>query len=605
MSLHTQDPPPPEACTSVTMPPASVTDIPLAGKQDESLGIKDYAEAMVAFIHDCATPLTIGVQGEWGSGKTSLLHMIQEDMEAQRIATSWVNTWEYSMFRAPAETAPAVIRGLVEELQRGFDGKWPRELDVATEKVKSVLKGLGRVAVNVAGAKLTGQANVAAEVLDGESSPIARAEIAELKRDLANLISTVIQSKENPYEKVVFFIDDLDRLEPPVAVNVLESIKNIFDLPHCVFLLAIDYDVVVKGLKHKFGEKTAENEREFRSFFDKIIQVPFSMPTGAYDIEQMLRKNLASMGFSLDDDMGSAYREVLATTVGGNPRSLKRYVNTFSLLRRLRDLNDRRENEGETEAATSQDDFVLFSLIGIQIAYPRIYSLLVKDSDFVNWDPDKTPDRIGVSLGDTTGDEATQARLKSLSEHELTDEAWERFVWLFCQRDPWLRARSAAILTTLNRIRHVVGDEDVENAIAHSMQIANMTSVDDDPDTQTKTQRRIRHDSWEACVQGQRERNIPQEVIDRERALHDWILQEFGVNNVEVNLTPNTISFKPLSDGRRGKNFLYVFAQKKGVKIDIWPSRKKLRYEENMSVDGTPSDSLRAELAESYEIQKR
>ena len=43
-------------------------------------------------------------------------------------------------------------------------------------------------------------------------------------------------------------------------------------MPNCVFVLAIDYDVVVKGLESKFGKKTEENEREFRSFFDKIIQ---------------------------------------------------------------------------------------------------------------------------------------------------------------------------------------------------------------------------------------------------------------------------------------------------------------------------------------------
>ena len=63
----------------------------------------------------------------------------------------------------------------------------------------------------------------------------------------------------------VIFIDDLDRLDPPVAVQVLELLKNIFDLEKCVFVLAIDYQVVVKGLKDKFGEPTEENEWEFLS----------------------------------------------------------------------------------------------------------------------------------------------------------------------------------------------------------------------------------------------------------------------------------------------------------------------------------------------------
>ena len=67
-------------------------------------------------------------------------------------------------------------------------------------------------------------------------------------------------------------------------MSILELLKNIFNIKDCVFVLAIDYQVVVKGLKEKFGEPTPENEWEFRAFFDKIIQLPFSMPMGDYDI---------------------------------------------------------------------------------------------------------------------------------------------------------------------------------------------------------------------------------------------------------------------------------------------------------------------------------
>ena len=55
-------------------------------------------------------------------------------------------------------------------------------------------------------------------------------------------------------------------------IEILELLKNIFDLEKCVFILAIDYDVVIKGLKPKFGELTDANEREFRSFFDICLQ---------------------------------------------------------------------------------------------------------------------------------------------------------------------------------------------------------------------------------------------------------------------------------------------------------------------------------------------
>lgn len=64
-------------------------------------------------------------------------------------------------------------------------------------------------------------------------------------------------------------MDDLDRINPSDAVEVLEALKNMFDMNHCIFILAIDYEVVVKGLEGKFGKKTEENEREFRSFLIK------------------------------------------------------------------------------------------------------------------------------------------------------------------------------------------------------------------------------------------------------------------------------------------------------------------------------------------------
>lgn len=100
--------------------------------------------------------------------------------------------------------------------------------------------------------------------------------------------------------------------------------------------MAIDYDVVVKGLESKFGKKTEENEREFRSFFDKIIQVPFSMPTGTYDMGNLLSEKLSSLSIGIPEELNDSYTNVVKYTIGFNPRSLKRYINSFSLLRNLR-----------------------------------------------------------------------------------------------------------------------------------------------------------------------------------------------------------------------------------------------------------------------------
>ena len=99
---------------------------------------------------------------------------------------------------------------------------------------------------------------------------------------------------------------------------MLELLKNIFSVPNCIFILAIDYQVVVKGLEHKFGKQTAQNEWEFRAFFDKIIQLPFMMPM-LYNIGKYVNSLLIDIGFveqpGLDDE---SVRQIVLQTIGGN-----------------------------------------------------------------------------------------------------------------------------------------------------------------------------------------------------------------------------------------------------------------------------------------------
>jgi predicted KAP-like P-loop ATPase len=52
-------------------------DIPLESFNDDALEIGDYAKSLSDFIQQCETPLTIALQGDWGSGKTSLMNLIK------------------------------------------------------------------------------------------------------------------------------------------------------------------------------------------------------------------------------------------------------------------------------------------------------------------------------------------------------------------------------------------------------------------------------------------------------------------------------------------------------------------------------------------------
>ena len=357
---------------------SSITDKPISAVSDDLLNVEKYSTALSNFIVRSETPITIGLQGEWGTGKTSLMSLLLEDFNQRNIACSWVNTWEYSMFRGAHETTPGVLKGMLDKLRQSCKdrGIWTLK-DESQAKFKNAAKFLGGLANQIV-ANQTG-VNIKGAAEGVSSNGNSTAEIAEIKALIADLIKDLITDKENPIEKVVFFVDDLDRIPPGDAVEVLEALKNIFDIPNCVFILAIDYDIVVKGLEDKFGPKTEENEREFRSFFDKIIQVPFSMPTGTYDIENFLVEKLKFLGIDVKEEEKELFTKAVRYTIGYNPRSLKRYLNSFSLINHLKEIE-------EEDQAQQEDDFMLFAVLGIQISYPKIFRLLSQNSNYLNWD---------------------------------------------------------------------------------------------------------------------------------------------------------------------------------------------------------------------------
>lgn len=210
--------------------------------------------------------------------------------------------------------------------------------------------------------------------------------LSELRDELQIAIQRRIA--EQGQRGVIVFVDDLDRLNPPVAVEILELLKNVFTLDNCIFVLAIDYDVVVKGLEPKFGKLTDKNEREFRSFFDKIIQVPFSLPVSSYRPMDFVLNALVGIGYLKDIDTSdpnvrTRFSSVVESSVGKNPRSIKRLINTLSLLDCIAQCGSDLQKD---EEATMDEKLLNFIIVAIQICYPQIYRLLVHKPAFTSWD---------------------------------------------------------------------------------------------------------------------------------------------------------------------------------------------------------------------------
>jgi hypothetical protein len=446
----------------------SIVDVPRKYSEADLFGIKVYQDALIDFISYTKTPITIALQGEWGSGKTSLMNQLRYelcDKDSAKYFPVWINTWQFSLMKTPSQAIMSILEGCINQI--GALNPEQKKWDESKRRIGGIFKKMASV-----GAKVAANAvGVDGEVVDGlfgeESSE--KSDIVQLKEEIQKLVDAALEHDKSR-RGFTFYIDDLDRIDPPVAVEILELLKNIFDLDKCVFVLAIDYDVVIKGLKSKFGELTDKNEREFRAFFDKIIQLPFSMPVASYSVDTFLVDALAEIEFFTKEELsngelGENLSEIARLSVGTNPRSLKRLSNTLSL---ISIINRRMQAGGETNE--NQNKIVNFALVCMQIAYPYIYNQLSEAPDFKKWNEGIA---AKLKLRKLTEDEQ-----ESLNQAEEFDEDWEKICFRMCQKETHLSNRAFQVSQLLNKIAEIINNDDkLGDVIEATIELSAVTNL--------------------------------------------------------------------------------------------------------------------------------
>lgn len=451
-----------------------LTDKPIQTTEDDNLNAKDYADALCEFIENADTPVTIGIQGGWGSGKTSLISVMQDKLnKSDNILCVPVNAWEHSLFHDTdnkAEVVISLLNGLAEGIKSTIEQN-NNKIDDNTRK--TILENSSNVEKAIHGIKIGVRlaAMLAAKTLAGvdlaftdkadQNSQAEKSTLAQEVRNLRNSLTTLIKciTFKGNQVKIVFFIDDLDRVSPPTAIEILDITKNIFDIPNCIFVLAIDYEVIVKGLEKKFGKRTAENEREFRQYFDKIIQIPFTMPTGAYSqyIDKFLEDALKRLGTNNFERKQQLSKDAVWVT-GGNPRSIKRIINTLSLLQYIDKKNHKKDDNNETEDETDLNLEVRFIIVGLHINFPEICRKLMEKPNFVKWNENDLSIPWKLKMDDETNNE-----LKILEKDDFFNDEWERVIYRLCVQSSWLKSQVRNISALLNRLLVVLNDEDKNN----------------------------------------------------------------------------------------------------------------------------------------------
>lgn len=309
-----------------------VTDIPVEWKNDNEdlLGIRQYLKGLEKFIVECPTPISIAIQGDWGSGKTSIINYLKKELGNEKYANIhcvYFNTWQYSQFNMANNLYFSLLSCMEKQIKKDTG----RNLDIKNIVLKIAA---------TAGAELINMSGLNSEKIEKcfiEPKDMAEV-IPEFKEDFSKAIKNVV----GDYGKMVIFIDDLDRLNPDVAVELLEIMKLFMDVKQCIFVLAVDYDVVVQGVRKKFGNDVSI--KKCKSFFDKIIQVPFRMPVESYKLDKMI-------GVMLKDIIDKKYCDIIAEftkkLIGENPRTIKRMINSFLLIKSVYEVEGNKMDENK------------------------------------------------------------------------------------------------------------------------------------------------------------------------------------------------------------------------------------------------------------------
>lgn len=473
----------------------SIDDNPILGEAQDELDMKARARSLVEVVRSAPMPFTIALQGEWGSGKSSLINLMGELLREEvdeKFHVINVDAWRCALATSTAdETAAGVVEAIKSRVEHikweKSEKNWKefvldplrvfhRHNQLYREKLrkltKKLLEGQARSETNekscclwcgIIGAfmylifiplvtwlfellaliwtvivemkcpkwmkDISGREKGAALLLKALGG-LGDREASEFRQKMEDDIEKIIGKKGGEVKRgVVIFVDNLDRLDPQHAVKVLDIIKNLLIINHCVFVLAIDFSVVEKGLASKFdnqgadgksGDQSADAQRKdllYRSYFDKIVQLPFYMPVARYSVDTLLANALSETGYfnknELNKSLEPRQQEILAAlpnvesnqarrdllvgmlqlSTGKNPRSIKRLAYLLLLYRLAYEKNC---ESNEEKKLTPGERCLCFGLVCVQLAYANLYKELLNKPDFTKCEQGDWKEQIKI-----------------------------------------------------------------------------------------------------------------------------------------------------------------------------------------------------------------
>lgn len=320
-------------------------DKPIETAAADRLGFAPSAQHIAEFLksRDAGNGLVFGLDGRWGSGKTSYINLISAKLKANAPLTEIVHfaPWLVSSRDALIEALFQQLATAVDRIEknqsnsckhRSFWQRTPSKSDRLRKKLIGFSRSLTFIgsSVELAGLFLPG-ATAAGGTLRNLSRRISK---LTDQPPLEKQKEAIAEELEEIKEKIFVFIDDVDRLEPSEIVEVVRLVRAVADFPNIVYILCYSSEIVEKSLSSEL------KLRQEHRYLDKIVQTTFSVPMpGDFDLRCMFKEGLFQIFptyLALQDDTTHIDRLLRTIDIEGGqtlatPRDVVRALNAIAL----------------------------------------------------------------------------------------------------------------------------------------------------------------------------------------------------------------------------------------------------------------------------------
>lgn len=318
-------------------------DKPIRHVENDEYDRKKYVDnlAYAILTDDDSEGLIVGVEGEWGSGKTSIKNMLIERLQQMPLPSCNTHLIEFDawMYSRSGE----MVSALFSEISAGLSPRleWYQRLRVRLSGYGGAFKHVVQLGLDILGA-CSSPANVSIgiaviswgfQALSEEFSNDASQGKALPGKGMGT-VNRLHQTKDalrenlkSQSDRIVVFIDDLDRLLDDEIGSLIQAVKAVGDLPHVTYVLFYDKSYVAQALDKVSHDRGAE-------FLEKIVQIPAVVPELSFnDLHKSLKNEILRIGWRDNLSFGreqDIFNQCICPFIRSK-RDMMRFLNDFRL----------------------------------------------------------------------------------------------------------------------------------------------------------------------------------------------------------------------------------------------------------------------------------